>query len=177
MVAQQNTAPTTGDLDDFNPDVEFNIAERLSDEDEAPSVIDLSEVDENPTQKPLPKGYYNAIIDDITYGRSQSSNNPMVTVTSKIDSGDDKIGERSVRDFMVTTNEWGQARLKKFLRVLAPSLDLKQVKLNELGMHLTGIRYTAKLDIRPDNNKVMRNNISEYLPARNTGGDVEFKLT
>src|SRR5256885_2405842 len=74
------------------PDVQPTPAEQAAGSEASPgagTMIDLSGVDENADAFPvIPRGIYPAVVDEVTYGLSQSSGNPMWTWKFEISEGD-----------------------------------------------------------------------------------------
>jgi hypothetical protein len=91
-------------------------------------VFDLSGVEEDKGFEIMPKGDYEAIVDELTFGDS-SSGNPMITVKYKIVAGE--FEGRVVYDYWVLNgkgSEFGLAKLKKFLVRVTPEVEIGEFK-------------------------------------------------
>lgn len=86
--------------------------------------FDLTGVEENKAFEIIPKGTYEAVIDELDFGESKSGN-PMVTVKYSITTPE--YEKRVVWDYWVLNGngaEFGLAKLKKFLVRVCPDVDL-----------------------------------------------------
>jgi hypothetical protein len=89
-------------------------------------VFDMNGVEEDKGFEVMPKGDYEAIVDELTFGESKSDN-PMITVKYKIVAGE--FEGRVVYDYWVLNgkgSEFGLAKLKKFLVRVTPEVELGQ---------------------------------------------------
>jgi hypothetical protein len=87
-------------------------------------VFDLSDVKEDTGFEILPKGNYNAIVDELEFGDS-SKGNAMITAKFKITDGEAE--GRVVFDYWVLNGkgaEFGLGKLKKFLTRVMPEVDM-----------------------------------------------------
>ncbi len=139
----------------------------------AGSMIDLSGVDENADAFPvIPRGIYPAVVDEVTYGLSNASGNPMWTWKFEISEGDYQ-GRKLF--FHTPFVENMMPRLKKVLSRIAPELlnapfDAEQIANESV---LVGKECQIRLDIRPYEGKP-RNNVRDVLPPKTAGGEASF---
>lgn len=87
-------------------------------------VFDLSGVEENKTFEVIPKGTYDAVVDELDFGDSKSGN-PMVTVKYSLTSPE--YENRVIFDYWVLKGkgeEFGLAKLKKFLVRVCPDVNI-----------------------------------------------------
>lgn len=140
------------------------------DSQESGLIVDLSGVDENAGFEILPRGIYNAVVDDLEFGYSQNSGNPMWTWRVEVEDGD--FAGRKL--FTHTTfNEGGLPRTKKAIMRVAPELlegPFDPEKVAESGVML-GKRLRVRVDIRPYQGE-KRNNVREILAPG--GGEDAF---
>jgi hypothetical protein len=95
-----------------------------ADQDNSSLVLDLSGVEESKGFEVIPKGTYDAIVDELEFGESKAGN-PMITV--KYSLTDPEFEKRVLFDYWVLSGkgaEFGQAKLKKFLVRVCPEVDL-----------------------------------------------------
>jgi len=86
--------------------------------------FDLTGVEENKAFEIMPKGTYDAVVDELDFGDSKAGN-PMVTIKYAITSPE--FEKRVIFDYWVLRgngSEFGQAKLKKFLVRICPDADL-----------------------------------------------------
>jgi len=86
--------------------------------------FDLTGVEENKAFEIIPKGTYDAVVDELDFGDSKAGN-PMVTVKYAITSPE--FEKRVIFDYWVLRgngSEFGQAKLKKFLVRCCPEVNL-----------------------------------------------------
>ena len=87
-------------------------------------VFDLNNVDEAPAFEVLPKGTYNAIVEEFEFTTSQSSGNPMVKAVYSIT--DDEFAERKIIDYYVLQGDgakYALPRLKQLITRVCPEID------------------------------------------------------
>lgn len=87
-------------------------------------VFDLAGVDEDKGFELLPKGKYNAIVDEVSFGDS-SGGNAMLTVVYQVTEGE--FEGRKLWDFFVLEGngaEYALPKLKKFLVRICPDVDM-----------------------------------------------------
>lgn len=130
--------------------------------------VDLSGVDENAGFELIPRGIYNCVVDDLEFGYSQNSGNPMWTWRVEIEDGD--FAGRKL--FTHTTfNEGGLPRTKKAIMRVAPELLEGPFDPEEVANDgtMVGKRLRIRVDIRPYQGE-KRNNVREIL-APESGAD------
>lgn len=99
-------------------------------------VFDLSGVEEDKKFEVIPKGTYDAVVDELDFGDSKAGN-PMVTVKYSLTDGE--FANRVIFDYWVLAGagaEFGQAKLKKFLVRVCPDVDI--TKFNPKSFADTG---------------------------------------
>lgn len=87
-------------------------------------VFNLDDVEEAKGFEVLPKGDYNAVVDELEFGES-STNNPMFTVVYSITDAEHE--NRKVYDYWVLGGkglEFGLQKLKQFLTRIVPEANL-----------------------------------------------------
>lgn len=87
-------------------------------------VFDLNNVEEQPAFEVLPKGTYNAIVEEFEFTTSQSSGNPMVKAVYSIT--DDEFAERKIFDYYVLQGDgakYALPRLKQLITRVCPEID------------------------------------------------------
>lgn len=87
-------------------------------------VFDLSGVEENKTFEVIPKGTYDAVVDELDFGESKAGN-PMVTVKYALTSAE--YENRVIFDYWVLAgngSDFGLAKLKKFLVRVCPDVNV-----------------------------------------------------
>ena len=136
-------------------------------------VVDLSGIDENSGGfTALPRAMYPSIVDDLTYGLSQRSGNPMWTWTFEIESGE-HAGRKLFFHSPFTPNML--PRVKKILARVAPEVlagpfDPKEVA--DSGI-MVGKRAKLRVDIRKYEGQD-RNNVRDVLPPDDDGAGGDF---
>lgn len=86
-------------------------------------VFDLSAVEEK-TFEVIPKGTYDAVVDELDFGNSKAGN-AMITIKYSLTSPE--VENRVIFDYWVLAGngaEFGQAKVKKFLVRVCPEVDL-----------------------------------------------------
>jgi hypothetical protein len=92
--------------------------------DDGGLVLDLSGVEEEKSFEVIPKGTYDAVVDELDFGESKAGN-PMMTVKYSLTSPE--YENRVIFDYWVLQgngSEFGQAKLKKFLVRVCPDVDI-----------------------------------------------------
>ncbi|MEG1636119.1 MAG: DUF669 domain-containing protein [Cellulosilyticaceae bacterium] len=87
-------------------------------------VFDLTGVEEDKKFEIIPKGTYDAVVDELDFGESKSGN-PMITVKYSLTSPE--YENRVIFDYWVLKgkgDEFGLAKLKKFLVRVCPDINL-----------------------------------------------------
>lgn len=137
-------------------------------------VIDMSGVDENAADFPvLPRGLYPAIVEQLDFGPSKNSGNPMWSWRFEISEGE-YAGQKLFYYSVLTAEQL--PRLKKVLMRIAPELletAFNPKTVADQGV-LIGKACTIRVDVKPYEGKP-RNNVRDVLPAQeSTGGDTSF---
>jgi hypothetical protein len=133
-------------------------------------MIDLSSVPDEQERPVVPRGIYDATVDDVTYGFSQSSGNPMWTWVFELAAS---AGEHAGRKMFFHTPfvEVMMPRVKKVVSRVAPELlqgPFDPEKIANDGV-LVGKACRIRLDIKPYEGKP-RNNVRDVLPAEEGAG-------
>lgn len=134
--------------------------------------LDLNDVDENAGGfTAIPRGNYQAIVDDVIYGNSQRSGNPMWTWTFEVCEGE-YTGRKLFFHSPFTPNMI--SRVKRVLTRVAPELANTKFNPKEVAESgaLLGKRATLRVDVRKYEGE-NRNNVKDVLPPQdgNAGGD------
>lgn len=133
-------------------------------------VLNLDSVDENSGGfEALPPGVYNCIVENVEYGNSKKSNNPMITWTFKV--VDEQYENRLLFYHTVLTQDIGVANLKKTLIRVCPDVDMSQFKPRDFADNgdALGLPCRVKVKIKPYNGE-KRNSVTEVLaPAAAEG--------
>lgn len=88
-------------------------------------VFNLTDVEEDKGFEVIPKGNYSAVVDELEFGESANSGNPMISAKFKITEGE--FEGRVVFDYWVLQgkgSEFGLGKVKKFLSRVTPEVDL-----------------------------------------------------
>jgi hypothetical protein len=134
-------------------------------------MVDFSTVgDEKPFQV-IPRGVYDAEVDEVTYGQSQTSGNNMWTLKLALA---DTAGEFAGRKvfFHMPFVESMQPRNKKIIGRIAPELlegAFDPQKVADEGI-LVGKPCQVRLDVRPYQGE-QRNNVRDVLAPKAAGGE------
>ena len=136
-------------------------------------VFNLNEVDEQASSfEVLPKGTYNAIVEEFEFTTSQSSGSPMIKCVYSIIDGE--YADRKIFDYYVLTGEgakYALPRLKQLITRVVPEEDstsFNPVKFAESGIIINrqcritlGIQTQKKGEYKGEK----RNNVREILAA------------
>jgi hypothetical protein len=136
--------------------------------------VDFTNVGDQSGFEAVPRGVYNAVVDDCTYSLSQASNNPMWTWKFEIEDGDHKGRKLFFHSVFAASS---MPRTKKTLGILFPeglAQQFKPKQVAESGV-LLGRRCQIRVDIKPYQGE-MRNNVRDVLPpkAGEAGGAGDF---
>ena len=126
-------------------------------------VVDFTNVGDQPGFAVIPRGIYDAQVDDCVFGNSQNSGNPMWTMKFEIEGGE--FNKRKLFFHMVFAAS-SMPRTKKGLAVIAPELLTQQFSPKAIAD--SGVLLGRKLRIRLDIRKYEgsdRNNVRDVLPA------------
>jgi hypothetical protein len=142
----------------------------------AVGMIDLSGVPEEAEFPVIPRGIYPAVVDDLTYGFSQASGNPMWTWKFELTEGavDNNGASLTGRKLFFHTPfvENMLPRLKKVLSRVAPELLQGPFNAETIANEgsMVGKPCRIRLDIKPYEGKP-RNNVRDVLAPENAGGE------
>ena len=139
-------------------------------------VFNLNEVEEQASSfEVLPKGTYNAIVEEFEFTTSQSSGSPMIKCVYSIIDGE--YADRKIFDYYVLTGEgakYALPRLKQLITRVVPEEDstsFNPVKFAESGVIINrqcritlGIQTQKKGEYKGEK----RNNVREILAADST---------
>lgn len=138
-------------------------------------VFNLNEVEEQSSFEVLPKGTYNAIVEEFEFTTSQSSGSPMIKCVYSIIDGE--YADRKIFDYYVLTGEgakYALPRLKQLITRVVPEEDstsFNPVKFAESGVIINrqcritlGIQTQKKGEYKGEK----RNNVREILAADST---------
>lgn len=126
------------------------------------AILDLSEVPDSINFETWPAGVYDAVVEDVEYGRSQRSNKPMLTWHMKLTRNDGK--ERTMFHYSVLEGD-GLPRTKRTIMRVAPDIDLREFKPSRAGELFAGKLCQVRVKIGTFEG-TRRNQISDVLPAR-----------
>lgn len=138
-------------------------------------VFDLNAVEEDKGFEIIPKGDYEAIVDEQEFGESKAGN-PMVTTKYKIVAGE--FENRVIFDYWVLQGkgaEFGLAKLKKFLVRVSPETDLGSFNPQAYCDNGDGVGKECILKLGIQTQKKgeykgeKRNTIKDVLAPSNTG--------
>lgn len=139
-------------------------------------VFNLNDVEEQASSfEVLPKGTYNAIVEEFEFTTSQSSGSPMIKCVYSIIDGE--YANRTIFDYYVLTGEgakYALPRLKQLITRVVPEEDstsFNPVKFAESGVIINrqcritlGIQTQKKGEYKGEK----RNNVREILAADST---------
>jgi hypothetical protein len=134
-------------------------------------VIDLSQVGEEKEFAVIPRGVYDAQVDDVTFSHSQASGNPMWTWKLELlDSAGEFAGRKVF--FHSPFIEVMMPRVKKIISRVAPELLNGPFNPEEVANSgvLVGKPCKVRLDISMYEGK-RRNNVKDILQAVAAGGE------
>lgn len=150
--------------DDLNDGAQF------VDNGEAVQMIDMSDVpDDAGGFEVLPRGIYDVIVDDVTYGISQRSGNPMWTWVFELESGDYKNRKLFFHTVLTPAQ---LPRAKKILTFMMPELLASPFSPEQVANEgiLLGKRARCRIDIRKYEGED-RNNVRDVLPPNADTGE------
>lgn len=130
------------------------------------NLIDFSSVPEEAEFVAIPRGIYPATVDDVTYGHSQSSGNPMWTWKFEISEGE-YAGRKLFYHSPFVENML--PRVKKVLSRIAPELLATAFDPEEVASQgtLLGKACKLRIDVKVYEGK-NRNNVRDVLPPDGT---------
>lgn len=145
--------------------------------DTAGMTFDLSGVNDSVAFEVLPKGVYNAIIEELEFTRSQSSNDPMLHATYSITDGE--FENRKIHDYYMLAGkgaEYSMPRLKQLLTRVCPEVSLNSFNPQQFADSGVAINRMCQLELRVQTQKKgeykgeKRNSVREILPSSSMGG-------
>ncbi len=145
-----------------------------------PEVIDLSGVNEDEDFPILPAGIYPAVINNVQFRKSRETDRPMWGWEFDVtDESGDRPQRRKVWFYFMLDDADRRPQLKRFLKRVAPDIDLRAVNVyttpDELGGRPCQIKVTVDTDRR---NGGQRNNVRDILPpateSDDDGGELSF---
>lgn len=158
-------------MEQFNLGPAATEAEVTASTDTEGMVFNLDEVEESSFEV-LPKGTYNAIVEEFEFTTSQSSGSPMIKCVYSIIDGE--YVDRKIFDYYVLTGEgakYALPRLKQLITRVVPEEDsasFNPVKFAESGIIINrqcritlGIQTQKKGEYKGEK----RNNVREILAA------------
>jgi len=149
--------------DDFlNPDAEVGLEENV-DSGNDNLVLNLDGVSEDlPKFEAIPPGVYDAVVENVEFGYSQNSGNPMLTFQFRIT--DERFENRMLFYHTVLNKDSGLSRLKRLLVKVAPNIPLSNFNPASFADEgeILGYPCRLKVNIRPYKGE-KRNNIVDVL--------------
>lgn len=129
-------------------------------------VLDLEGTsDELPKFEPIPPGVYDAVVENVEFGPSQNSGNPMLTWQFRVTQT--PYENRTLFFWTVLNSEFGVRMLKRILVRIAPDISLSNFSpkvFAESGAAL-GLPCRLKVAVRPYQGE-RRNNVKDVLPPQ-----------
>lgn len=142
-------------------------------------IFNLNDVEESSSFEVLPKGTYNAIVEEFEFTTSQSSGSPMIKCVYSLIDGE--YAERKIFDYYVLTGEgakYALPRLKQLITRVCPDVSadtFNPAKFAESGVIINrqcritlGIQTQKKGEYKGEK----RNNVKEILEAES--GEASF---
>lgn len=142
-------------------------------------VFDLNGVEDHAAFEVLPKGTYNAIVEEFEFTTSQSSGNPMVKVVYSIT--DPEFEERKIFDYYVLAGDGAKfalPRLKQLITRVCPDVDSTHFNPSAFAESGAIINRACQLKLGIQTQKTgdyageKRNTVREILAA--ASGDQAF---
>jgi hypothetical protein len=139
--------------------------------DQGGLVFNMDEVEEDKGFEILPKGNYNAVVDELDFGDS-STGNPMFTAKFKVTDGE--FTGRVVFDYWVLGGkgaEFGLGKLKKFLTRICPDANMQQFNPQSFADEGSAIGREVTLSLKISTQKKgeykgeKRNQVADILAA------------
>lgn len=139
--------------------------------------FDLSGVGESVGFEVLPKGTYEAVVEDMEFTTSQSSGNPMLHATYSIVGGE--YENRKIHDYYLLAGkgaEYSLPRLKQLLTRVCPEVSLDAFNPQQFAESGVAINRSCQLKLRVTTQKQgeykgeKRNNVQEILSAADVAG-------
>ena len=140
-------------------------------------VFNLNDVSDNVAFEVLPKGTYDAVVEELEYTQSQSSGAPMIHATFSIVGGE--YEGRKIHDYYTLTGkgaEFSLPRLKQLLLRVCPEVDIGTFNPQEFADSGVAINRMCQLKLNVQTQKKgeykgeKRNSVREILPAADSAG-------
>lgn len=137
-------------------------------------LIDLSGVEDEKELPVIPRGIYDAQVDDLTFGHSQASGNPMWTFKLELLESAGEYANRKLF-FHLPFVDTMMPRVKKTMSRIAPELLSQAFSPEKIAAEgvLIGKQCKVRVDVKPYEGKP-RNNVRELLPPGEGGGGGAF---
>ena len=141
--------------------------------------FNLNDVEEVSSFEVLPKGTYNAIVEEFEFTTSQSSGNPMIKAVYSIT--DAEYAERKIFDYYLLAGEgakYSMPRLKQLITRVCPEIDASTFNPSQFADSGVIINRACQLNLGIQTQKKgeykgeKRNNVKEILAA--DGGEQSF---
>jgi hypothetical protein len=140
-------------------------------------VFNLNDVKEAASFEVIPKGTYDAVIEELEYALSQSTNAPMLHAVFSIVGGEHE--GRKIHDYYSLTGkgaEFSLPRLKQLLIRVCPEVDLSTFNPQSFADSGVAINRMCQIKLAVTTQKKgeykgeKRNNVREILPAPDQAG-------
>lgn len=140
-------------------------------------VFNLNDVNDNVAFEVLPKGTYDAVVEDLEFTQSQTSGVPMVHATYSIVGGE--YDGRKIHDYYTLSGkgaEFSLPRLKQLLTRVCPEVPLDSFNPKEFAESGVAINRLCQLKLNVQTQKKgdykgeKRNAVREILPSADSGG-------
>lgn len=141
--------------------------------------FDLNNVEEVSSFEVIPKGTYNAVVEEFEFTTSQSSGNPMIKAVYSLTEGE--FADRKIFDYYLLAGEgakYSMPRLKKLLVVTCPEQDLSSFNPStfcDSGIIIgreCALQLTVTTQKKGEYKGEKRNNVRDILAA--SGGMGSF---
>lgn len=149
-------------------------------EDGESYTFNMKETEEDSGFSPIPKGTYNVTIDEVKFGLSKATANPMWSLTYSITEGEFAEKNRKLFDILSLKPEQ-RGRVKRFLNRVAPDIaeleSFDPKKIAEEGV-LVGRSLKVRVDIEDGNEEYpgKRNRVKDHFAPGGTSGGSNFQM-
>lgn len=159
---------------DFSNNAGTDNAGVVANTDNGGMVFDLSSVEDVKGFEVMPKGTYDAVVDELDFGESKKGN-PMITIKYAITSPE--YENRVIFDYWVLSGkgaEFGLAKLKKFLVRVCPDTDVSAFNPQAFSDEGAAVGRLCRLTLGIQTQKAgeykgeKRNTVKEVLAADNS---------
>lgn len=153
----------------FDEDVNMNL-----NEEKDSLVINLNEVDENESDfSPIPKGTYQAQIENVTFSYSKSSGNPMLTWTFRVT--EKEYENRMLFLYTVLTVDFHVKMIAKIIKRVLPDYDASQFKPKEFVEMGTALGRNCRVKVKIETSEYQgkkrdQNKVTDILADNNGMG-------